>query len=180
MALTFEVQGPTKVQVDLTGGVDNLVDLGYTDNNDLISFELDYMNEPVFTTRMGNIPENYVHLGTMGYLNITLVKFDQAVVEDLIQSVPAGVVEGQSGTVGALRMSADDTAHTTDFALKLNCATTGDSYVFKKCIILDRGVRMLDFGNRPQRMALSIVCLPLQAENDVHAGTDEIYGVTRG
>ena len=180
MALTFEVQGPTKVSIDIAGGTSYGTGLGYTDNSDLISFELDYMTEPILTTRMGNIPENYVHLGTIGYLNMTLVKFDQALIEDLIHAVPDGAAEGDVGTVGKLRMNTNDTGDGDDFALKLDCATTSDVYSFHKCIIEGRGIRMLDFGNRPQRMGLSIICLPNQGSDDTLAGTDNIYGVSRG
>ena len=180
MALTFEVQGPTQVSIGIGGYGASYTALGYTDNSDLISFEMDYMTEPILTTRMGNIPENYIHLGTMGYLNMTLVKFDQAVIEDLIHAVPDGAEEGDVGTVGALRLHLANDGNEDDFSLKLDCATTDDVYSFHKCIIEGRGIRLLDFGNRPQRMGLSIICLPYQASSDTHAGTDNIYTVTRG
>ena len=182
MALGFEVHGPTKIQVDMTGGTDNLVDLGYTDNNDLISFEMDYMTEPIMSSMMGNIPEQYVHLGTIGYLNMTLVKWDTATMDDLIFSVPGGTTEGAVGTVGGLRLGAEgttDQTFATNFSVKLVCATSGDAYLFENCLIEGRGVKLLDFGNKAQRVGLSIVCLPYSDTDNVHHGDDNIYSVTR-
>lgn len=173
---TFEVCGPTEVKFDTTVVSPTFTNtLGFTDNNDLISFELDYMSEPVMTTRMGNIPENYIHLGTMGYLNITLVKWDVALVEDIIHAVPDGAAEGDVGTVGALRLATDDTADGDDFAIRLVCANTSDTYTFHKCLIDGRGVRILDFGNKPQRISLSIICLPQQGSDNTLVSTDNIY-----
>ena len=179
--LDFHVWGPSKVQIDLDGGTNNLIDLGYTDNSDLISFELDIMTEPIMTTRMGNIPEDYIHLGTIGYLNMTLVKWSENYTEDLFHgSVPDGAVEGDVGTVGKLRMGAQGTSDQTfgtNFSLRILQTGTGspDSIDFHNCIIEGRGIRMLDFGNKPQRLGLSIVCLPLSGSDNVHAGTDNIY-----
>jgi len=183
MALGFEIHGPTLVKVDMTGGTDGLVNLGYTDNSDLISFELDYMTEPITTTHMGNIPEQYIHLGTIGYLNMTMVKWDTATMDDLIFSVPGGSTEGAVGTVGAVRLGPQGTTdHTfsTNFSVQLACATSGDTYNFENCLIEGRGVRVMDFGNKAQRVALSIVCLPYSDSDGVHHGDDNIYSVTRG
>ena len=176
--LDFNLWGPSKVSIHLTGGTPN-IDLGYTDNSDLISFELDIMTEPIMTTRMGNIPEDYVHLGTIGYLNMTLVKWSEEYIEDLLQtSVPDGAGEGDVGTVGKLRMGVQGTTDATfgtNFSLRVAGAGNGDSVDFHNCIIEGRGIRMLDFGNKPQRLGLSIVCLPLSGSDNVHAGTDNIY-----
>ena len=179
--LDFHVWGPSKVSINLSGGTPN-IDLGYTDNSDLISFELDIMTEPIMTTMMGNIPEQYIHMGTVGYLNMTLVKWSEGYVEDMLHgTVPDGAVEGDVGTVGKLRMGASDGQGTSDatfgnnFSVRVAGAGNGDSIDFHNCIIEGRGVRMMDFGNKAQRLALSFVCLPLSGSDGVHAGTDNIY-----
>ena len=179
--LDFHVWGPSKVQIDLDGGTNSLIDLGYTDNSDLISFELDIMTEPIMTTRMGNIPEDYIHLGTIGYLNMTLVKWSEGYAEDLLHgSVPDGAAEGDVGTVGKLRMGAQGTSDQTfgnNFSLRVLQTGTAspDSIDFHNCIIEGRGVRVMDFGNKPQRLGLSIICLPYSGGDAAHAGTDNIY-----
>jgi hypothetical protein len=68
-----------------------------------------------------------------------------------------------------------DTTFGTNFSLRIAGAGNGDHVDFHNCIIEGRGIRIMDFGNKPQRLGLSIICLPLSGGDNVHAGTDNIY-----
>ena len=174
MALAFEVHGPTKVQLSTNQGTPSWADFGYTDNNDLIGFEMEYMTEPITTTLTGNIPEDYVHLGVFGHLTMTLVKWDVDELASLIQHAPDAAGEGDVGTIGKLKI-ADGS---NNFGLKLIAAASEDTYTFHNCIIEGRGLRRLDFGNKPSRIGLNIICLPDSLGADMSA-TDNIYTVSR-
>ena len=184
--LNFQVWGPSLVKVKPDGYGTPDEELGYTDNSDLVSFELDIMTEPIMSSYMGNIPEQYVHLGTIGYLNMTLSKWNETNVRDLLssslgQGEGAGK-EGVVGTVGSLRMGAEGTTDQTfgtNFSLSITGATSGDVVTFHNCIIEGRGFKRIDFGNKAQRIGLSIVCLPYSSgTDDEHTGSDHIYTIT--
>ena len=174
MALAFEVHGPTLVTWHNTAGTAGpALELGYTDNNDLISLELEYPNEPIFTTRSGNIPEAFVHLGVIGRLTMTLVKWDAAQLEDLTHALPGGAGnESEVGTIGGLKVSTDG-----NFSLKIAGTASGDAYVMKSCW-LDGPVRRLDFGNKPSRIGLNIICTPYEDSAGTLAADDAVYIVT--
>jgi hypothetical protein len=187
----FQVWGPSLVSVSPKAyNATPDEPLGYTDNNDLISFEMDIMTEPIMSTYMGNIPEQYVHLGTIGYLSMTLSKWNEQNIQDLIGTTCGGNDgasdgEGVVGTVGSLRMGVQgttDQTYGTNFSLSIvgsSISSHISKVVFHNCIIEGRGFRRMDFGNKQQRIGLSIVCLPYSAGGDaVHTGSDHIYTVT--
>ena len=173
--MTFNVEGPTKVQlstITADEGVTSYTDLGYTDNADLISFETETFEQPLKTTRLGEIPEDFVHMGAVAHLNITLLKYDLAEAAKIMYAVPDGAAEGDMGTIGSLKI---DTAGASNaFAIKIIGGSK--TYEFHNCITTGRSVRVLDLGNRPKRLALSILCLPDNLA--AAAGTDNIYTVT--
>ena len=174
MALGFEVHGPTLVTWNTAAGTASPANsLGYTDNNDLISLELEYPNEPIFTTRSGSIPEAFIHLGIIGRLTMTLVKWDNAQLEDLMHALPgSATAESHVGTIGGLK-----TSENGNFSLKIAGASSGHAFVMKSCW-LDGPVRRLDFGNKPSRIGLSIICTPHEAVAGALAVDDEVYTVT--
>tara|TARA_R110000824_G_scaffold182887_2_gene363888 strand:- start:21 stop:551 length:531 start_codon:yes stop_codon:yes gene_type:complete len=174
MALAFEVHGPTLVTWNNAAGTASPANnLGYTDNNDLISLELEYPNEPIFTTRSGNIPEAFVHLGVIGRLTMTLVKWDHEQLEDLMHALPgSAALESEVGTIGGLKTSGSG-----NFSLKIASTASGDAYVMKSCWF-DGPVRRLDFGNKPSRIGLNIICTPHEATPNTLDGRDEVYTVT--
>ena len=181
MAATFNVEGPTEVWLStLTDdeGSPSWTSLGFTDNADLINFEMENFSHPIKTTRLGEIPEDFVHQGSVGHLNITLIKYDTTEAAKIIYSVPAGAAEGDMGTIGALKLGSHLGASGADnaFAVRLIGLNT---YTFLNCVIVGRGIRVLDLGNRPKRLALSILCLPdnLDSATAGPAGTDNIYTV---
>ena len=173
MALGFEVHGPTLVEWDnATGAANPSNELGYTDNNDLISLELEYPKEPIFTTRSGNIPEAFVHLGVIGRLTMTLVKWDYEQLEDLTHALPGGAAsESEVGTIGGLKTSGDG-----NFSLKITGAASTHTYIMKSCW-LDGPIRRLDFGNRPSRIGLNIICTPYEDPAGALAADDAVYTV---
>lgn len=174
MAAVFNVEGPTSIQYSATTGDESstsYVALGYTDNADLVNFEIETFDHPIKTTRLGEIPEEFVHLGTVVHLNITLLKWD-ATQGALLQH-QGRTAEGDMGTIGALKLKAG--GGTAAFALKVIGGTK--TYEFHNCVLTGRGVRVLDLGNRPKRLALSILCLPENMDGAT-VGTDNIYAVT--
>lgn len=177
MALEIISHGPCKVEIAPTHtGTPSYVDLGFTDNNDLIQFEFEHMKDPVFTTRMGNIPEDFVHQGAIGHLSMTMIKWDPAEIAKIALAVPGGVAEGDVGNIGELHLNS--TANMA-FAIQFTGTASGDKYEFHKCV-LDGNIGLLDFGNKPQRIALNFICLPLDStEFSSLAETDPIYTITR-
>jgi len=169
MALGFIVHGPTKVLIAETAGATPSDVLGYTDNNDLISLELEYPTEPIFTTRLGNIPEAYIHLGVIGRLTMTLVKWEVTFLSRLIMQVP-GVpgAEGGTGTIGGIKTSGEG-----NFSLQIAGIASEVEYTMGNCYI-DGPVRRMDFGNRPSRIGLNFICLPLM-DGDDPADADAVY-----
>ena len=175
MANIFNISGATTVTYDTSstaGSSFSGTALGQTDSNDLISFELEYFKEPIHTTEFGpHIPAQYVNLGALGYLSMTLVKWDLDALEDLTQMLPGTIVESSIGDIGALMLGADtavgvaDQTYSTDGQCAIKLVTSiGSDYTFRNCVI-DGRIRVMDFGNRPQRLALNFLCLPY-AESD--------------
>jgi len=176
MANIFNISGATTVQYDTTSDAGTSFSsqgagLGQTDNNDLISFELEYFKDPIHTTEFGSaIPAQYINQGVLGHLSMTLVKWDLDALENLTKMLPGTIVESSIGNIGALMLGADtsqgvsDQAHgDSQCAIKL-VTSIGSDYTFHNCVI-QNNIRVMDFGNRPQRLALNFLCLP-QAEGD--------------
>jgi len=171
MAATFNVEGPTQVQYSASTGDESSTSyeiLGYTDNADLINFEIETFDHPLKTTRLGEIPEEFIHQGTVVHLNLTLIKWD--VTQGTLLQHQGRTGEGDMGTIGSLKLDAGAGA----FAIKVIGGTK--TYEFHNCVLTGRGVRVLDLGNRPKRLALSILCLP-QNMVGTTVGTDNIYTV---
>jgi len=179
MAIGMISHGPCKVEMSSLTYSAAYSDLGYTDNSDLIQFELEHIKEPVFTTRMGEIPEDWVHQGSVGHLSFTLIKWDTTEVAKLAYAVPGGAAEGDVGNIGEFHLNSTENF---SFAIKFTGTASNDTYTFHKCV-LDGNVQLLDFGNKPQRVGLNFICLPLAAvegnEFTSLAETDPIYTISR-
>lgn len=183
MANIFNISGVTTVQYDTTSDAATSFSsvgsgLGQTDNDDLISFELEYFKDPIYTTEFGSaIPAQYINQGVLGYLSMTLVKWDLDALEDITQCLPGTIVESSIGNIGALMLGADtsqgvaDQAHSTSqLAIKL-VTSIGSDYLFHNCMI-DGRIRVMDFGNKPQRLGLNFICLPhAEADNALTDGS---------
>ena len=173
MALAFEVHGPTQVLFSNSAGATPSAVLGYTDNNDLISLELEYPQEPIFTTRSGNIPEAYIHMGIIGKLSMTLVKWEADELDTLHIALPGGAANPSDvGTIGGIKSDGDG-----NFSIQIAGASSGTEYTMKNCY-LDGPIRRLDFGNKPSRIGLNIICLPYESVAGTLAATDAVYEVT--
>jgi|TARA_R100000501_G_C2610654_1_gene105342 hypothetical protein len=174
MGLEFEVHGPTQVLFHNSAGSTPTNVLGYTDNNDLVSLEMEYPQEAIYTTRSGNIPEAHIHMGVIGRLTMTLVKWDADFLTDIMHALPgAAVAEGDVGQIGGLKTTGEG-----NFSIKISSSASEHTYTMKNCY-LDGPVRRLDFGNKPSRIGLNIICLPYEASEGTLAVTDSVYEVTR-
>jgi len=171
---TFNVEGPTLIQYSATTGDESsatFTDLGYTDNADLVNFEIETFEHPIKTTRLGEVPEEFIHLGAVAHLNITLLKWNKVNGEKLQHQ--HGTEQGDLGTIGGMKLTAG--GGTDAFAIKIVGGVT--TYTFHNCVLTGRGVRVLDLGNRPKRLALSILCLPENMDGTT-ISTDNIYTVS--
>mgnify|MGYP004450309631 FL=1 len=173
MALGFVVHGPTKVLFNTAAGTTAPANvLGYTDNNDLISLDMEYPQEPIFTTRSGSIPEAYIHLGLIGRLTMTLVKWDAGILETLMYALPGDAdTEADVGTIGGVK-----TTGKGNFSLRISGISSNIAYTMQNCY-LDGSIRRMDFGNRPSRIGLNFICLPHEATPGTLAATDEVYDI---
>jgi hypothetical protein len=175
MALAFEVHGPTQVLFDNSAGAASPANvLGYSDNNDLISLELEYPSEPIYTTRSGSIPEAYIHLGVVGRLTVTLAKWDKEFITDISHALPgSATAESDVGTIGGIKDDGNG-----NFSMKILSAASTHHYTMKNCY-LDGSIRRLDFGNKPSRIGLNIICLPYESTPGTLGAADSVYEVSR-
>jgi hypothetical protein len=154
MALGFMVEGPTTVQTTNLGTFSTFADLGYTDNNDLVSVDVEYLQETIESSDTGRVPVDVINMGVIATVNMTLVKWDDTKLQNLLEFPSGGA--GQVGTIG-LRMFGNGSS---DYRFKLKLVGDDKTFTFHRCHFEARAVRMFDFGNRARRVGLSITCLP--------------------
>lgn len=159
MAEGFQVSGPTKVQVCLLGDNAAFVDLGHTDNDDLIDFDEEDHYNALTSNETGEMTADVVFNGSTGMLAMSLVKWDEVVLDKIKtrqrQGVVTGTDPGKFAEVGKLLV-----ADSRFFGVKLLTTRTGmKSYTFKRTWMPIRA-RKHGFGNIGQRKLLVFHTLP--------------------
>jgi hypothetical protein len=161
MATTFNVQGPTglyiKQQAPGTTTSTGFSLLGHTDNDDLISVEIDNMMDPYFSTESGREPAALIYQGTIATITATLVKWDTAVKDTLITTI----WEGAGGTLGSIGQNQlDDSTFSNVEGLQVKLVPTSTSgietytYQFFKCYV--ESMQETGWGNAPKKLVLSL------------------------
>jgi len=159
MASTFQIAGPTVVQVDTTG---TYVNLGFSDNDNLPSIQLTDNHHEVKTVTSGNVPAEIVITGTSARISLALVKWDEAKLELLLAKQRGA---SNSGTVGRVLVSGGFT-----FGIKIMSVNNGMIYQFDRCYLQTDGHGDSQWGNRERVLTLNIAAIP--------NSSDEIYTYT--
>ena len=160
MAATFNVQGPVALQIKQqapgTTTASGFELLGYTDNDDLISVEIDNMMEPHFATETGKEPAALIYHGTIATISATLIKWDTTIKDKLIETIWEGV-GGTLGTVGQNQFDDANFDNVLGLQIKLVPTSTDNietySYQFFKCYL--ESMQETNWGNAPKKLVLT-------------------------
>ena len=168
--MAFQVPGPTSIWV-----IDNInaayTLLGYTPNDDLVSYEEEIFMDPLTSTFTGDTPGDYVHRGKVGSIALTLVDWDDEVLGNLLAAATAGdppiVAEGALGEIGRTH-GVVNSAVDSSFGLRIDSDLSGmpsksvTRHQFDRCFLVGPNAhRAFDFGNQARMEALSITVLPV-------------------
>lgn len=153
MPATFQIAGPTMVQVDTTGTYANL---GFSDNDNLPSIQLIDNHHEVKTVSSGNVPAEIVLTGTSARISLALVKWDETKL-DLLLALQRGV--SNSAAVGRVLVSGGFT-----FGIKITSLNNGMTYQFDRCYLQADGHSDSQWGNRERVLTLNIAAIPNSSE----------------
>jgi hypothetical protein len=158
-ATDFQVSGPTTIAwTDST----NFVNLGFTDNEDLIRISATNHSRSFSRNDQGDMIGEAVMSGTTFTIDFTLVSWDQAELVKLISKVRSGTAsanaadEGLFATVGGTVVNG---ATSRRIGLRITPTTSGQIVYSFPRVMLASGPEYLDFGNTLKRVALSFVTL---------------------
>jgi len=171
MATAFNIQGPTSLSV-LTGSSADPTDdptfssshiLGHTSNDDLISVEFDNILVDHTSTESGSMPAALIYHGTIATISATLVKYDTAIADTMLESMWAD----RAGLPGTIGQDQFNTAFTNVAAMQVHIAPVASgtgagypdnvdrySYTFRQCWI--DSIAETEWGNSPKKLVLTI------------------------
>lgn len=153
MATAIFVSGPTKIQVNSGAG---LVDLGYSDNDNLPQITYtDHIHE-IKTVASGAVPEEMVVQNISATITVTLVKWDAANLAAMLGDLRSSSGNAYNATVGRLLVNDSGTVQ-----VKITPTTAGKTaYLFGRCYVMSDAVIHSNFGNVEQRLALTFRAVP--------------------
>lgn len=182
----FHITGPTVVLVshpDISDG--NAVEFGYTDNDDMIRLEATDHKQVFTNNASGEMISQGIFLGTTWSIDMTLVSWDEDILNRIIKTVRLGVdgqgsnppvniaSQGFYSTIGGLLLpkrrpdGSIFAGATEDRTIGMiiepkntgpagNVALQPDRYVFSS-VMLQTGPKYIDIGNAAKRLAWSWV-----------------------
>jgi hypothetical protein len=191
----FHITGPTVVLVTHPELGNDPVEFGYTDNDDMIRLEATDHKQVFTNNSSGDMIRQAIFLGTTWTIDMTLVSWDEDVLNRIIKvsrlgidgqgSNPAVTIasQGSFATVGGLlvpKARPDGSifaAATEDRTIGLiiepkntgaagNVALQPDRYVFAS-VMLQAGPKYIDIGNAAKRLAWSWVTVYKGTSNGV-------------
>lgn len=158
-ATDFHVNGPTTIYWNVGGTSAPAVELGKTDNDDLIRITMRDHYRTFSRNDTGDMIAESVVAGTTAVIDFTMVSWNQEELEKLIKrartggSLAAGIAnEGIFATVGG---SVINGASPRTIALKIEPTNTGGTIYTFKNLMLSTGPEYMDFGNTLKRIAFS-------------------------
>ena len=177
MAEAFEIAGPTDVLLDPAGAAAEAA-LGRSDGEERIAFNVRILGREVSADEDGLVPGEVIHLGSMGLLNMQLVKWDRTQLQNLWNTIPRSAVTGDAnlhqGDVGRLwSMTGGAVSGVGFFKLTLKPDLTDGRtiYAFGKCYLLgDDAISEAEIGNDKTVLRLSINVLP-DSNGDLYVKT---------
>ena len=145
MATTIQVAGPTKVMWNSTL-------LGYSDNDNLPSITFTDNLHEVKTVVSGAVPEEIVVTGTSARISLALVKWDEAVLANLLKEQRAAY---NNATVGRLLASGSHIK-----ALRVGNIADTNYYNFPTVYLQSDSVVDSQWGNRERVLTLNFMAIP--------------------
>ncbi len=156
----YEVVGPNLVEVSRSTDVGAFVELGWTPNGELPSFEREVMTEELGSTELGDEPEQIVYTGQRGLVQFTLAKWDDAVLAIMkalaIPGAVGGDGEGAMGVIGEVFVGINIATSAT-FSIRFTPLITGRAQrTYPICWLSGTGaIREVDFGNTGSRQSIT-------------------------
>ncbi len=165
----FSVNGPTVIETDRVVA-NTLVALGYAPNDQMISYQEEWFNIPLKSSRGGEETLDVIYAGKGARLNMVLVEWDLA-ERDQIMEPPGGTTPGDAGSIGALWSTTG--AGGTFFKLHIQPVTEAGAdatlsankplYKFGKCYV--DATEVVDLGNAATGLGISFIAIRDSAGN---------------
>jgi hypothetical protein len=149
MPATFQIAGPTTVQVDTTG---TYVTLGFSDNDNLPSIQFTDNHHEIKTVTSGNVPAEIVLTGTSARISLALVKWNEDVLVALLAK--------QRGAANAADVGHPLVSGSRTFGIKIFSNVNGMLYEFKRCYLQADGQSDSQWGNRERVLTLNFSAIP--------------------
>jgi len=169
-ATDFHVNGPTTIKWGawLANGNapanNTLVELGKTDNEDLIRITVRDHYRTFTRNDLGDMIAESVTAGSTATIDMTLVSWNQDELLKLLRKVRQGLVstqtvddEGKYATVGGSTV----TGGARLVKLYIEPTTVGETVYEFGAVMLSAGPEYIDFGNTLKRIALSFTSVPV-------------------
>lgn len=163
MPISYIGPGPSLVSVAIGGGP-SFVELGMSSDDDLPAIDHRVMAEDVRDSSRGDEVAERIYRGRMAAITLTLIKFDPAVVNDLVERLSLSVAATPGTTLpaqmGKLLMETNEV--NAFFALEIlpTHGGAGRGYRFPVCWLPEDGYRESGFGNTAKRVGLVIAARP--------------------
>lgn len=147
--VVLNVTGPHTIQWGVAAAVPSFTDLGRTDNDDLFSVEIEHKYMDIFTNEFGLNPAESIQMGSVAYVNFTMVSHNPQAVINMIATA-GGISTGGTGptfpTIGETTL-----ANTNLIAFKINPGIAGNpGYTVNYCRLISHTLK--DVGNKPTRV----------------------------
>lgn len=164
MAQTIQVAGPTMVVLDGS-------DFGLSDNDNLPQISFNDMMHEVKTVSSGAAPEEIVLQNTVATITVTVVKWDETVLNTILikQRGTAGV-QGET-VVGRRLVGATPATPAGMFSVEIQSIGGTQKYEFTHCFIRPDGISDSQWGNRERTLSLTFTAIPNPADNVLYTYT---------
>lgn len=180
MAAIYNVNGPTLVQVNIAPsdrvGGGTFIDLGYTPNDELMSFQVEEYGAELTSTDTGDAPAEKVTRGMSAIVPITMNKWDNAT----LQKIQTRIITGTGGTSNEARFAASNigklfvgysTAPARAIAIRIVPSLTGSiQYQFNVAWMMPDGVRQFNMGNEEKRLGIAFRAIP-DSNGDIYVAS---------
>lgn len=170
MAGIYNVNGPTLVQVCIEptdmAGAGTYVDLGWTPNDELLSFQVEEYGAELTSTDRGDAPAEKVTRGMSAIIPMTLNKWDYST----LQKIQTRFITGTGATTNEARFASSNigklfvgtsSAPLRCIAIRLTPSLSGArQYQFNLAWLMPEGVRQFNMGNEEKRLGLVFRAIP--------------------
>lgn len=160
MPATIQVPGPTTVSISISG---TYAVLGYSDNDTLPSIQFTDHTHDVKTVLSGNVPEEIVTQGTEARISVSLVKWDESVLANLLAD--------QRATANVSPVGRRIVASTAFFGVKIASVGQTQNYAFTHCHLTGDSVGDSQWGNRERVLTLNFRAFPNPTDGTLYAYT---------